>query len=154
MLKSVTGPYQLGTAKASSRPADNRVHRRRLYGALGSGTLLAGALGYVGLVDPHHPGSIFPVCPFRALTGWNCPFCGGLRMTYDVLHGDLTAAITDNVFLLAGIPMLAGWILLRRRREKALVPMPAAVTIVIATLAWMVLRNLGGYPLVPTVLTG
>ena len=62
-----------------------------------------GALGYVGLVDPHKPDSVFPVCPFRLLTGWNCPACGGLRMVHDVLDGDLTAAITDNAFLLVGI---------------------------------------------------
>jgi len=30
----------------------------------------------------------------------------------------LAAAITDNVFLLIGIPMLAGWVLLRRRSGK------------------------------------
>jgi hypothetical protein len=154
MLKSVTDPCQHGIAPASSGPARAAVHRRRLYGALGSGALLAGAVGYVGLVDPHHRGSMFPVCPFRVLTGWNCPLCGGLRMTYDVLHGDLSAAITDNVFLLVGIPMLAGWVLLRRRREKALVPMPATVTVVIATLAWTVVRNLSGFPLVPTLVTG
>jgi hypothetical protein len=75
-------------------------------------------------------------------------------MTHDVLHGDLPAAITDNVFLLVGIPILAGWILLRRRRQKALLPMPAAATVVIAMLAWTVLRNLPGFPLVPTLATG
>ena len=69
MLKGVTNPAEHGV-----------THRRPLYTALGSGALLAGALGYVGLVDPHKPDSIFPVCPFRLLTGWNCPACGGLRM--------------------------------------------------------------------------
>ena len=28
-------------------------------------------------------------------------------MTHDLLHGALAASITDNIFLLAGIPMLA-----------------------------------------------
>jgi uncharacterized protein DUF2752 len=154
MLKCMTDPPQHGIARARLRPARDSVHRRLLYGRLGSGALLAGALGYVGLVDPHHPGSIFPGCPFRVLTGWACPFCGGFRMTHDVLHGDLSAAITDNVFVLVGIPMLAGWILLRRSREKALLPMPAVVTVVIVTLLWMVVRNLPGFPLVPTLLAG
>lgn len=129
------------------------TNRRRLSVALGFGALMAGGLGYVGLVDPHRPDSIFPVCPFKLLTGWNCPACGGLRMTHDVLHGDLVAAITDNIFLVVGIPVLAGWLLLRRRREKSLLPVPAAVTIMIATLAWTVARNLPGFPLVPTLLT-
>ena len=74
-------------------------------------------------------------------------------MVHDVLHGDLAAAITDNVFLLVGIPMLAGWILLRRRSGKSLLSLPAAATVLIAMLAWTVLRNLPGFPLVPTLLT-
>jgi hypothetical protein len=72
---------------------------------------------------------------------------------HDVLHGDLAAAITDNVFLLIAIPLLAGWMLLRRRSGKSPLPLPAAVTVVIATLAWTVVRNLPGFPLVPTLLT-
>ena len=126
------------------------TNRRRLSVALGFGALMAGGLGYVGLVDPHKPDSVFPMCPFRLLTGWNCPACGGLRMTHDVLHGDLAAAITDNVFLLVGIPVLAGWLLLRRRRDKTLLTVPAAATVIIAMLAWTVVRNLAGFPLVPT----
>jgi hypothetical protein len=152
MLKSVTDPFQHGGATVGSRPA-GRWYRRRLYAALGSGAVLAGAVGYVGLVDPHKPDSVFPVCPFRLLTGWNCPACGGLRMVQDVLHGDLAAAITDNVFLLIGIPMLAGWVLLRRRSGKPLLPIPAAATVLITVVAWTVLRNLPGFPLVPTLLT-
>ena len=126
--------------------------RRLLYPALGAGALLVGALGYVGLVDPHKPDSVFPICPFRLLTGWNCPACGGLRMVHDVLHGDLAAAISDNAFLLVGIPVLAGWILLRRRSGKSLFSAPAVATLMIATLAWTVVRNLPGFPLVPTLL--
>lgn len=135
-------------------PSPAVPERRRRYGALGAGTLLAGALGYVGLVDPHNENSIFPACPFRLLTGWNCPACGGLRMTHDLLHGDLAQAVTDNLFLLVGIPILAAWIVVRRRRREAVMPLPVIATIVIATLAWTVLRNLPGFPLVPTLFTG
>lgn len=115
--------------------------------------MLLGALCYVDLVDPHNPDSIFPICPFRLLTGWNCPACGGLRMVHDLLHGDVAAAISDNVFLLIGIPALVGWILLRRRSGKSPLSLPAAATLVIATLAWTVVRNLPGFPLIPTLLT-
>jgi hypothetical protein len=152
MLNGVTNPTQHGATRVPVRPA-GQSHRRGRYQTLASGALLAGALGYVGLVDPHNPDAIFPVCPFRLLTGWNCPACGGLRMVHDVLHGDLAAAVNDNVFLLVGIPMLAGWILLRRRSEKSLLSVLAAATLVIAMLAWTVVRNLPGFPLVPTLLT-
>jgi hypothetical protein len=127
--------------------------RRRWLPALGSGALLGAAVGYVGLVDPHKAGSVYPVCPFRLLTGWNCPLCGGLRMTHDVLHADLAAAINDNIVLLVCIPVLAGWILLRRRRGKPVLTLPAAASVVITMLAWTVVRNLPGFPLVPTLLT-
>jgi hypothetical protein len=75
-------------------------------------------------------------------------------MTHDLLHGDLAAGINDNVFLLFGIPVLIGWIVLRRRLGRSALPVPAVVTIVVAAFVWTVLRNLPGFPLVPTLLSG
>ncbi len=126
--------------------------RTRTYGTLAGGALAVGALAYVGLVDPHRAGSVFPPCPFKALTGWNCPGCGGLRMTHDLLHADVGAAVVDNVFLLIGLPLLAGWVLWRRRRGQRPFPPVALVVIAVVTLAWTVARNLPGFPLIPTVL--
>ncbi|MBS4729616.1 DUF2752 domain-containing protein [Mycobacterium sp. SM1] len=128
--------------------------RRRTYRALGAGATLASALGYIGFVDPHDHNAVYPQCPFRLLTGWNCPACGGLRMVHDLLHGHVAAAVTDNVFLLFGLPLLAGWLLLRGRRGKPVLPMPLIVTLATATLTWTVLRNLPGFPLAPTMLGG
>jgi hypothetical protein len=127
---------------------------RRTCGALGTGAVLAGALAYVGIADPHRRGFGFPVCPFKALTGANCPACGGLRMTHDILHGDLGAAVVDNVFLLVGLPMLFAWLLLRWRSKKPLMNTPAMVVIVVAAITWTVVRNMPGFPLVPTLLAG
>jgi hypothetical protein len=141
-------------SRASGQCRQHGPHGHCVAVAAGTGVLLAGALGYVGLVDPHNTNSVYPLCPFKWLTGWNCPFCGGLRMAHDLLHGDLVASIYDNVFLLVGIPMLAGWVLLRRRRGQAVLPIPAVVTITVAAIAWTVLRNLPGFPLVPTILSG
>lgn len=146
-LLSLHGPHR---RRAGPRSAD----RRRVHGAFGAGALLTGALGYIGFVDPHDQGSVYPQCPFRLLTGWNCPGCGGLRMVHDLLHGDLAAAVIDNVFLLVGIPLLAGWVLLRRRHGERMLPMPAVVALAAAAIAWTVLRNLPGFPLVPTILSG
>ena len=141
-------------SQASGQCRQHGPHRLRLYAAAGTGALVAGALGYVGLADPHNTNSVYPLCPFKWLTGWNCPFCGGLRMAHDLLHGDLAATINDNVFLLVGIPMLAGWVLIRRRHDQRLFPIPAVVMITVAAVAWTVLRNLPGFPLVPTILSG
>lgn len=121
---------------------------------IGSAVLASGALVYLGFVDPHRPGAVFPPCPFRLLTGWNCPGCGGLRMTHDLLHGDLAAAVADNVFLLLGIPVLAGWIALSRRRGQPISPLRAVAFITIAALLWTVVRNLPDFPLTPGRLPG
>ena len=128
--------------------------RGTLYGALGAGAALAGALAYVGLGNPHSPHFGFPPCPFLTLTGWYCPACGGLRMTHDLLHGDFAAAVVDNVFLLIGLPALAIWLLVRWRRGLSLMPKPAVIVLVIAATAWTVVRNLPGFPLVPTLIGG
>lgn len=118
---------------------------------LAGGVLGAGALTYIGVADPHRPGFLFPGCPFKALTGWDCPACGGLRMTHDLLHGDVGAAAVDNVFALVGLPALIVWMLVRRRQGKPLFPVPAVVTIVVTLVLWTVVRNLPGFPLVPTI---
>jgi len=133
-------------------PSARETQRARLYGTLGTGVLAAGAFAYVGLVDPHRPGTLFPPCLFRLATGWNCPACGGLRMTHDLLHGDLAAAVVDNVFLLVGLPLLAVWVLWRRRRGERPFPLAAIVAITVAAVTWTVARNMPGFPLVPTIL--
>jgi hypothetical protein len=135
----------------SAAPTSNRA---RLLTTVGTGAAFAGALVYVGLVDPHRSGSLFPQCPFKWLTGWNCPACGGLRMTHDLLHGDLAAAVVDNVFLLVGLPALLAWILLRRHQGKRVMPVAAWVVLASSAVAWTVIRNLPGFPLVPTLLGG
>jgi hypothetical protein len=139
-------------ARGVDRPTA-RWYRRYPLTVLGTWVLFAGALGYIGLVDPHRPDSIFPICPFRLLTGLNCPGCGALRMIHDVLHGHLVAAINDNVAVLVGVPLLAGWVLLRRRSGKLPLTLPAAAAVMITVIGWTVVRNLPGFPLVPTLLT-
>lgn len=135
----------------SSTAADGKG---ALFTTLGTGAVFAGALAYVGLRDPHRPGFLFPGCPFKLVTGLNCPACGGLRMTHDLLHLDFGAAVVDNVFLLVGLPMLAAWLLVRWKRGLKPMPVAATVTLVIAAAVWTVVRNLPGFPLVPTLVDG
>lgn len=127
---------------------------RRNYVALGTGAATVGALAYIGIADPHRRDSLFPPCPFKLLTGWNCPACGGLRMTHDLLHADVPAALTDNVFLLVVLPVLLGWFLWRRHRAKPVLAAWVLVVTGVAAVAWTVARNLPGFPLIPTVYDG
>ncbi|MHA3021111.1 DUF2752 domain-containing protein [Mycobacterium sp. BMJ-28] len=123
-------------------------------GVIGAGAVLAGSLAYIGLADPHRPGFLFPGCPFKMLTGFDCPACGGLRMTHDLLNGNVGAAAVDNIFLLVGLPLLLTWLVVRWRGGRRLMPTAATVTVIVAAAIWTVVRNWPGFPLVPTFLAG
>lgn len=112
-----------------------------------------GALAYIGLGDPHRPG-FFPPCPFHQMTGWFCPGCGGLRMTHDLLYGDIAAAFVDNAFVLIGVPLLIVWAVIRRRQSRRVFTVSTYVVIFAAVIGWTIVRNLPGFPLVPTLLAG
>lgn len=78
----------------------------------------AAAFGYVGSVDPNHPGH-YPVCPFLAVTGWYCPACGGLRSAYAVVHGDFGGALHDNALAVVGYGVCAVlWVLWAAREAR------------------------------------
>src|SRR5262245_5450066 len=130
------------------------ANRGSLYGALGAGAVLAGSLAWVGIGNPHSTHFGFPPCPFKLLTGWNCPACGGLRMAHDLLHANVSAAVVDNVFLLLGIPVLIGWFLWRRQTGRPAMTRTAVVVVIATSIAWTVIRNMPGFPLVPTLYGG
>ncbi|MDR1810932.1 MAG: DUF2752 domain-containing protein [Prevotella sp.] len=43
-------------------------------------------------------------CSFHALTGLQCPGCGGQRALSYLLHGDILKALRYNAFLVVGLP--------------------------------------------------
>lgn len=135
-------------------PDHTTSHQGPRYATFGAAAAFAGAFAYIGLRDPHASGFGFPECPFHFMTGWYCPGCGGLRMTHDLLNGNFSAAVTDNVFLLVGLPLVALWLLVRWRAGKKLMPIWALATVIVAAIGWTVVRNLPGFPLVPTLIGG
>jgi len=54
----------------------------------------------------------FPSCPFRAITGWECPLCGSLRALHALLQGAPLAALAFNPVTIAGV---VGYVLARER---------------------------------------
>jgi hypothetical protein len=52
------------------------------------------------------PGVGLP-CPFRLLTGWECPLCGSTRMGAALLHFHLAAAFAFNPVVLIGLAVLS-----------------------------------------------
>lgn len=115
---------------------------------------VAGLAGCVALavLDPATRDALSPGCPFRALTGWDCPGCGGTRALYALLHGDVFAAAGHNALTLILLPVLvwawAGWLQVGLGRRAA-VPMlrpKLSMALAVIFVVFMVVRNLPWLP--------
>lgn len=134
----------------SGVPARGFAARAR---ALGPPLAVVGAAGAVCaavlLGDPTTPGGVLPVCPSKLVAGICCPGCGGMRMLYSLLHGDVLAAVQYNaVSLVIGVLLVwstAAWAVGRWRGQRVRSWLhwrstPMVLLIVFTT--WFVVRNL------------
>ena len=48
----------------------------------------------------------FPKCPFKVLTGLQCPGCGTQRAIHHILNLNISRAFKENVLLVVSIPYL------------------------------------------------
>jgi hypothetical protein len=115
---------------------------------LAGGLLVASVL--LHLRDPHRQGS-WGYCPWLFLTGTYCPGCGGLRAVNDLTRGDVRAAASSNLLLLAVLPGFAWWWTRRvvdgwRGTVRTTTARPVVLGVVlfaVSALAFTVLRNTG-----------
>jgi Protein of unknown function (DUF2752) len=113
---------------------------------------VAGTTAYVGLVDPSGRG-VYPLCPSRVLFGVDCPACGGLRGTHDLLRGQVGQALDHNLLLPGFLAVLgvtlALWLLPLVGRPEGTLRLPrwATVSGVALVAAFTVARNLPVAPL-------
>jgi len=124
-------------------------------GTAGVWATLAAATGYVlafnpadRIADPTGP------CTWHALTGINGPTCGGTRMYWYLLHGNLVEAARNHLVALIGAPFALyalvawtgrvwfGWHLPPLRLSRWVYITYAALWLLYA----VVLRNLPGQP--------
>ena len=88
---------------------DTIVSRRLIAALVWLTITLAGS--YLFIFEPGQSG-YFPICPFRALTGLNCPGCGTTRSLHQLLHGNVIAAFKLNPLFVLALPFLI-WALIR-----------------------------------------
>src|SRR5437762_12709982 len=68
--------------------------------------LAAGAV-FLFFFNPASPANqFFPKCPFRLVTGWQCPGCGSTRAFYQLLHLHPLAAFKLNPLLVLTLPFI------------------------------------------------
>lgn len=117
---------------------------------IGIPVALLGVAALYFAVDPSHSAWL-PQCPFHALTGWECPACGGQRALHALLHGRVGEALHFNLFLVVAVPYLLAvvWTSLDRGPTAArLRPIVqhrwVAYGYCLLFVVWWVVRNLPG----------
>ncbi|HEV2087512.1 MAG TPA: DUF2752 domain-containing protein [Cryptosporangiaceae bacterium] len=112
------------------------------------------AVTYVLQNDPtDNQRDLFGPCAFKAVTGLDCPGCGGTRMVWYLLHGDLVQAGRHHLMALLAAPVL-GWAFLAwgvKRIFGISLPTKRVPPVVwggflVASLVFAVLRNLPWEP--------
>jgi len=91
----------------------------------------------------------YPPCMFHALTGLNCPGCGGLRAIHKLLHGNVTGALHSNALVVLLVPIVL-WVGVRVvwqtkagvRQADSPVPIPLLWIVLGAMIVFGLLRNL------------
>lgn len=114
---------------------------------------LAGC-AYVAFFDPSTSSALYPACPFRAVTGLDCPGCGVTRALHSLANGDLPAALDHNVLWVVALPVLLWWMLRGFVRSRGRRPPGPSVTwrpwmtwtLVSTVLAFWLVRNLPWWP--------
>lgn len=87
------------------RRVDQRPRARRLLPPLATLGVAALALGYLAAVDPNQPGH-YPVCPTKYFLGIDCPGCGLMRATHDLVTGNVAGALDHNVLIVVAAPLV------------------------------------------------
>jgi hypothetical protein len=90
----------------------------------------------------------YPVCQFHLLTGLYCPGCGATRAAYQLLHGNVLAALHDNALFtvsLAALAVRGAWFLKQRTNHRPahfFIPPYALWIFLVVAVVFAVLRNL------------
>ncbi len=115
--------------------------------------LLAGAVFLYLQVPGESPW--LPPCPFHRLTDLHCPGCGSTRALHRLLHGDLAGALRANALLVASLPPLGFWYVLRllppgtwRGLRDKPTPRWLGWSVFVVCMLFFVLRNLPWKPFV------
>lgn len=115
-----------------------------------------GATAFLYAVDPNRH-AVYPQCLLYNATGIYCAGCGATRAIYALLHGRMIEALHDNALFVAALPLLlyvAGSYALAAWSANAWPEISVdgrklvrrGVLIFLLMMAFMVLRNLPGWP--------
>ncbi|MBT8262213.1 MAG: DUF2752 domain-containing protein [Bacteroidia bacterium] len=67
--------------------------------------ILGGGFIYYYFNNPTN-NSLFLPCPFKLISGYNCPGCGSQRAIHQLLHGNIGSAFYLNPLMVLSIPLI------------------------------------------------
>jgi hypothetical protein len=122
-----------------------RSEKKRILLIAAGAVLALAVIALYALVDPG--AALFPRCPLKALTGFDCPGCGSQRAFHALLRGDIAGAWRYNAALFFAAPVIVLYFVSsgcrgRYPRLYAALNSPVAIAVIaVATAVWWVLRN-------------
>ena len=130
---------------ATGTPAPHPAPRRGAVLPLADGAAALAGAALLVVRSPYQPAS-YGICPSVLFLGVYCPGCGGLRVTHDMLTGDLAGAWGVNPLWTLAAPLLAvTWVVWTLRRLRGGPPLTAPRwlpwTVLVVVVAFAVLRN-------------
>jgi hypothetical protein len=108
---------------SAGNPINGGPVRTRAAGSINWGLAGLAVVGcaFVGLVDPGKAW-FYPQCPFKAMTGFDCPGCGVTRALHSTVTGNPLRALDHNALLTVAFVLGVvgfGWSKVRRWTGKA-----------------------------------
>ena len=129
----------------------DRMADRRLF-VVATWLGLAALSIYLFIFEPGKTG-FFPICMFRALTGFTCPGCGSTRALHQLLHGHVIEAFMLNPLLLIGLPFLflalvrhSAFVMRGITPRKNVLPASLIYGLFFIILSFWIVRNTSVYP--------
>ena len=102
-----------------------------------------GIIAVVAYLATHNPETAPALrCPFKALTGYDCPGCGSQRAIHALCSGDFAASWRFNAALLPALTLALIYIVVPSRHAAVLYRPGFIYAVAIAIVAWWILRNL------------
>jgi hypothetical protein len=109
---------------------------------------------YLYIFEPGKTG-FFLLCPFRMLTGFQCPGCGSTRALHQLMHGHLLNAFTLNPLFVISLPFLllvlvrhTAYVMRGEVPPGNVLPPSVIYAIFFIALSFWIIRNTPIYPFV------
>ena len=117
---------------------------------------IAAAAVVLFFFDPASPqNQFFPKCPFRMITGLQCPGCGTTRACYQLIHLHPIAAFKLNPLMMMTLPFLIYGLLgftksaiTGQPQRRVFIPSFYLWAWVVVMIAFWIFRNTPWYPFV------